>query len=92
MHPLVLSLESEGLIRRLPDPDNRRILRITLTRRGVAALRACERDVDALEAQALRGLSGRDVDSLRRLLGVVAHNLEHPEAADLSAVGSRTRR
>src|SRR6476646_10946436 len=42
MHPFVLSLESDGLIQRRPDPDNIRILRITLTRRGLAALRGCE--------------------------------------------------
>jgi DNA-binding MarR family transcriptional regulator len=81
MHPFVLSLESDGLIKRTPDPDNKRILRITLTPRGAAALRACERDVDALEGRALRGLSRKDVDALRRLLGVVSHNLEHAEPA-----------
>jgi DNA-binding MarR family transcriptional regulator len=90
MHPFVLSLESDGLIQRHPDSDNKRILRITLTRRGAAALRACERDVDALENRAVHSLSGKDVDTLRRLLGVVAHNLEHAEAP--SALSSRTRR
>jgi DNA-binding MarR family transcriptional regulator len=91
MHPFVLSMESDGLIQRRPDPDNRRILRITLTRRGEAALRSCERDVDALEDRALRGLSVRDVDTLRRLLRTVAHNLEQPDPCDLPTQDSRTR-
>ena len=53
MNQLVATLERDGLIARVPDAANRRILRVSLTDRGRAALAGCHRDVDELERRML---------------------------------------
>lgn len=64
---IVDRLDRAGLIRREPDPDDRRIRRITLTAKGVAA----RDEVDAYLATppaAINRLSASDQRSLRDLL------------------------
>lgn len=82
MHPLVSALEAEGLVVRRPDPEHARILRTWLTRRGRRVLGACDREVDALEARALRGFATSELEQLRSLLRRFSANL-----TDSSATG-----
>ena len=77
MNQMVAALEREGIIRREPDPDNRRILRTTLTDRGKEVLRSCDEAVDALERQMLGKLSAAEVDDLRRALEHCIEALAH---------------
>jgi DNA-binding MarR family transcriptional regulator len=72
------SLERAGLVRRLPDPADRRCLLIELTARGRQLVDLAL--VDGLEEQR-GGLAGLDAASLRRLadaLRAVLNNLEQP--------------
>lgn len=61
MHTMVLALEERGLIERVPDPANRRVLHAGLTGRGTALLDACAPVIEALERRLLMGM-----DTLRR--------------------------
>ena len=77
MTHLVRALERMGLVTRVPDPDDGRIVRIAATRRGKALLEAGRaRRVNALSRQ-LRTLPGRDLAVLARaadLLDVLSHD------------------
>lgn len=60
-------LEGSGLIERASDPDDRRSVRIALTRKGrVAAARVYDA-LAAIESRALSGLSARDVEAFLRV-------------------------
>lgn len=68
MNQIVNELEEQGLIRRTPSPEHRRILRSSLTQKGNRALAACDGDVDVLEASLVRGLGNAQLSTLRMLL------------------------
>ncbi|WP_061293242.1 MarR family winged helix-turn-helix transcriptional regulator [Herbidospora cretacea] len=53
MNMVVRDLEQRGLIERDAHPDGGRVLRIHLTRQGQAALRSCDRSIDAIEEEML---------------------------------------
>jgi DNA-binding MarR family transcriptional regulator len=76
MTHLVRALERMGLVTRVPDPDDGRIVRIAATRRGKALLEAGRaRRVSALSRQ-LRTLPKRDLAVLARaadLLDALSH-------------------
>ncbi|HKT08177.1 MAG TPA: MarR family transcriptional regulator [Gemmatimonadaceae bacterium] len=77
MTHLVRALERMGLVTRVPDPDDGRIVRIAATRRGKALLEAGRaRRVNALSRQ-LRTLPKRDLAVLAHaaeLLDVLSHD------------------
>jgi DNA-binding MarR family transcriptional regulator len=58
MSEVLARLEQKGLIRRGPDPDHGRILRVELTDAGHEILAACDRVVDEIEETMLAQLSG----------------------------------
>ena len=68
MNQLVATLEREGLIRREPDPANRKILRVSLTDRGRSTLAACHGAVDELENRMLAGFTAEQVHEFRTAL------------------------
>jgi DNA-binding MarR family transcriptional regulator len=68
MNQLVASLERDGLIRREPDPANRKILRASLTDGGRATLTACHTAVDELEQRMLTGFTPDQVREFRAAL------------------------
>lgn len=71
MTRLVQALEGDGLVRRAPDADDRRIWRIAATAKGRRLLmQGRKRRVSALAAR-IRALSKADQRSLRTTLGVL---------------------
>jgi DNA-binding MarR family transcriptional regulator len=76
MNLVISALERRGLIRRRPDPNHRRVLRASVTAKGVKVLKRCDRDMDAIEADMLEGLAPERVDAVREALRYCAHSLE----------------
>lgn len=75
INPLVSGLEEKGLISRSEAPENRRILKTTLTAAGARLLAACDAAIDATEAGMFRDLNRTELTQLRRLLLKVAVTL-----------------
>ena len=74
---LVLSaLERHRLVRRRQDPRHRRVLRTSVTTRGLRILHECDRAMDVIEADMLQGLDPATVQTLRAGLSSCAHSLQ----------------
>ena len=69
------ALEGRGLVRRTPDPGDRRVNRLALTAQGEALLGAVEEVVDRLHRAIYRGLSAQEQDIACRLLVQMCDNL-----------------
>ncbi|MCX4811114.1 MarR family transcriptional regulator [Streptomyces sp. NBC_01239] len=61
-------LERAGLLRRSPDPHDRRGLQVTLTEKGLALIDAAVGSGLATQTAALSGLDGEEADQLAGLL------------------------
>lgn len=72
---LLDSLEKQGLIRRLPDPQDRRMLRIQITQKARDLLARMRPGHFAGEAEMMSGLSQREQETLVRLLGKLQASL-----------------
>lgn len=72
---VVLALERAGLIRRVPDSANRRILRTTLTAAGRERLAACEAVVAEVEEEAFAHLPAAVRRRFTREVVDAVHNL-----------------
>jgi DNA-binding MarR family transcriptional regulator len=68
-------LESDGYIRRLPDPHDRRLVRAWLTARGKAQRALLERAATDTIETLTAALSPRDRRALKRLLATLARPL-----------------
>jgi DNA-binding MarR family transcriptional regulator len=77
-----------GLARRVQDPNDRRKVRVGLSRRAVELEAILLPIVVEVNALALRGLSEAEAGELRRLIGAVSQNL----AGDLTAATARGKR
>lgn len=66
---LVDALEERGLVRRAPDPANRRVTRIELTDSGAVALKELRRARRSAAEELLAPLSAAQRDALSELLG-----------------------
>lgn len=80
INTLVSSLEERSLISRREAPDNRRILRTTLTRSGRQLLAACDAAIDAIETELFGTLSRAEFSGFRHVLQKLAAYL-HDEAS-----------
>ncbi len=69
---LIDRMEAEGLVRRLADPDDRRVTLAEITPTGMARLQAGLAAQDEAERTLLQGFSDDDVQALLRLLGRLA--------------------
>ncbi len=65
---LLDTLERRGLVRRLPHPDDRRMLLIELTPEGGSLVRMTAKELWPLQSELTSGLSGREKATLVRLL------------------------
>lgn len=72
MSETIATLIAKGWIRRLENPEHRRILMAHLTEAGEALLKECEGPVDAMEKGLLSGLSRESLDTLRNALRLIA--------------------
>lgn len=70
MHPVILRLESAGLLERRA--RNQRVVRLRLTERGCDALQAATQRVRVAERAAFAGLSKRDEATVRSWLAGLA--------------------
>jgi DNA-binding MarR family transcriptional regulator len=80
-------LEAAGLVRRLPDPRDRRAVRVELTDEGAATIDAAVTEQAAKERDVLGVLSERDLARLNALLRQVLVSLEDADAAPAAPAG-----
>jgi DNA-binding MarR family transcriptional regulator len=76
MNLVIGALERRGLIRRRPDPNHGRVLRASVTAKGLRILERCDREMDAIEADMLDELPPETIDIVREALWSCAHGLE----------------
>ncbi|MFF5719130.1 MarR family transcriptional regulator [Streptomyces buecherae] len=69
---LVDALETNGVVRRVPDPTNRRVIRIELTDAGRATLRALRQARRSAAEDILEPLNARERELLGSLLNTLA--------------------
>lgn len=74
-------LEAEGMVQRVPVEGDRRALLIRLTAAGRKAFAEMAHEHESWIADALGGLSPREVDALYKLLGKVKLHLNQPHTA-----------
>ena len=75
MNLVVRDLDDRGLIRRSPDPAQRRALRTSLTRKGRTVLARCDRALDGIEDVMLGELDGPTRKLLAETLTGCGHAL-----------------
>ena len=75
-------LETAGLVRRVPDPRDRRGVMVELTDEGRRQIDAAVVEQAAKEIDVLSALSARELTSLNQLLRKVLSSLETRSAAD----------
>jgi DNA-binding MarR family transcriptional regulator len=82
MNEIIAALDAKGLIRRREDPDNRRILRVIVTKDGARLLADCNKQIDRMENEMFRCLSERELATFRalhtKLLRKHLRNIERP--------------
>ena len=76
MNLVISALERRRLVKRRPDPSHGRVLRASVTAKGIAVLDECDRSMDEIEADMLRDLPPAAIEELRTALGSCAHALE----------------
>ncbi|MBN3565312.1 MarR family transcriptional regulator [Burkholderia cenocepacia] len=76
MAQLLNRMERDGLVLRVPDPDDRRSRLISLTESAAKELAKGRAVMDEASEQALAGLSDAECEQLASLLGRVNANLE----------------
>jgi DNA-binding MarR family transcriptional regulator len=69
---LVDSLVGAGYVARVPDPDDRRKMNVSLTDRGRAAAEVIRMAIEDIDAELDQLVGPRDVQRTRRVLGVLA--------------------
>jgi DNA-binding MarR family transcriptional regulator len=72
-------LERRGLVRRLPDPDDRRGVIVELTDEGVAAVDAAVAAVATSDRQLVERLDSQEISQLEGLLRKLLAGLEIPD-------------
>jgi DNA-binding MarR family transcriptional regulator len=68
MNEVIAALDRKGLIKRHEAPENRRILRVVLTKEGNRLLPECERQIDQLETELFRCFDRSELTAFRNLL------------------------
>ena len=76
MNLVVSTLERRKLVKRRPDPSHGRVLRASVTAKGLQVLDRCDHSMDEIEADMLRDFPPDEIEALRTSLGSCAHALE----------------
>lgn len=71
MNETVSSLQTKDLISKNVDTENKRILRISLTDKGLGILEQCNSSINDVEKELFSTLSETELDTLRLLIGSV---------------------
>lgn len=71
MNETVALLELKALILKNADVENKRILRISLTEKGINLLNQCNSSIDEVEQALFSTLSATELDTLRGLIGSI---------------------
>jgi DNA-binding MarR family transcriptional regulator len=66
------ALVARSLVRRIPDPEDRRVLRVELTPRGRKLWGQLEAELLAIDADVLRSLSPREREAVIRAMKLLA--------------------
>lgn len=69
MNEVVTTLQRKELLLKNIDSDNKRILRISLTEKGIDTLKQCNIIIDALENELFKGFTEGDLDVFRDFIG-----------------------
>jgi MarR family transcriptional regulator, transcriptional regulator for hemolysin len=77
-------METDGLVTRRRDPDNRRVHRVELTADGEAAFRRLLQTVAAFDARLRAGFSARELTALRGLLDRLRTNVGGADRVEAS--------
>ena len=79
-HPTVVGiinrLEQSGFVERLSDPEDRRSRIVSATEQAQSLSHEIELQIDENERQMVRGLTEQETVELKRMLQVIAKNLE----------------
>jgi DNA-binding MarR family transcriptional regulator len=76
MNAVISKLEQRRLVRRRRDPSHGRVLRASVSAKGLAVLDRCDRSMDTIERDMLRDVSPEVADLLGQTLASCAHALE----------------
>lgn len=68
MGQVLTVLESRGLLIRAENPENRRLLSMSLTAQGHALVDACQADMQAIEEQVFGSLNDKEMEKFRGTL------------------------
>ena len=75
MNELIANLVARGLLQRKEDPDNRRVLLVSLTEAGRELLEGCDRKVDVLETEFFNSFNTADHGMFRKLLEILIEDI-----------------
>lgn len=76
MNLVVAALERRGLVRRRSDARHRRVLRTTVTAKGLGVLERCDRSLDVIEGDMLGDLDPGSIERLGEMLAACARSVE----------------
>jgi DNA-binding MarR family transcriptional regulator len=76
MNAVISKLEQRRLVRRRRDPTHGRVLRASVTAKGLETLARCDNAMDTIEHDMLRDVAPEAADVLGRTLASCAHALE----------------
>jgi DNA-binding MarR family transcriptional regulator len=69
-------LEKQGLVKRRPDPKDRRGILIFLTPEGIAARQAITTLVEAMDRRIREAISGDDTKTFRRVMAIISKQID----------------
>jgi DNA-binding MarR family transcriptional regulator len=77
MNLVISALERRGLVKRRPDPRHGRVLRASVTPKGLRQIERCDRSMDRIEADMLADIPAEQVELVRTTLRSFARSLDH---------------
>ena len=76
---LLATLENDGLVERLTDPDDRRVSHVSITKEGRALVKKLRSRKNAYLSKRLRHLDDDELETLERATAILERILENPE-------------
>lgn len=76
MNETITLLELKALILKNADVENKRIMRISLTEKGINLLNQCNSSIDEVEQSLFSTLSETELNTLRGLIGSILHAIK----------------